>query len=113
MSQPVMSRLSSEDQVFAVLLDLGGAAHVDEIVERLVRERRRSGLVGGPPVRMIVESALHHMRAPDDRPHGASGARVYRPFGAASRRWAVCRDHAPTPAVSASPRLRRPVFDHA
>ncbi len=86
--------VSGEDQVFAALIGLGGAAHLDEIVERVALERRRRGLTGGPPVRMIVESALHHMRAPDDRPQGEAGARVYRPFGAASRRWAVCRDHA-------------------
>jgi len=99
-------RATFEDQVFAALLGLGGAAHVDDIIERVSLERRQRGLLGGPPVRMIVESALHHMRTPDDLADGEGGACVYRPFGAGSRRWAVCRNHAADAARP--PAVRRP-----
>lgn len=97
-------RLSGEDQVLQALLHLGGAAHVDEIVGRVTIERRRRGLAGGPPVRTMVETALHHMRAVDDQVQAPCGGRVYRPFGPASRRWAVCHP-APAPAPS-----RRPIL---
>jgi hypothetical protein len=45
----VALRLSGEDRVFAALIGLGGAAHVDEIIERVALERRRRGLLGTPP----------------------------------------------------------------
>jgi len=96
----VSARRSGEDQVFSALVDLGGAAHVDRIVDQVARDRRRRGLAGGPSVRMLVETALHHMRSDGDRPEAGPGGRVYRPFGAGSRRWAVCRPMAPQTVVA-------------
>ena len=81
-----------EEAVFDALLALGGSAHIDVIVGQVEYQRRQSGLLGGPPARMIVETALHDMCEPHDMADGCGKGRVYRPFGPSSLRWAVCRD---------------------
>lgn len=91
-------RAHGKEAVIDAMLALGGSAHIDAIVMQVEFQRRQQGVTDGPPVRTMVETALHEMREPQDKPYGEGRGRVYRPFGAASLRWSVCRDATKRPA---------------
>jgi hypothetical protein len=52
--------------VYSAPVDLAGEAHVDEIAEQVQRDRRAQGLVGGPSIKIMVVTALHHQRSEGD-----------------------------------------------